>query len=144
MTTFRYKILIARKETTVNQLTPVVDRIKQYLQIKERIEERKKLLAKAVGRQPLWWGILKELSSITPDEVVLNKIITDEKKKPLEIRLGGEIIAKYTTVDLALSQYLLALDESPFFQRVQLVNTQKDMYSAMPRANFEIICQLAY
>ena len=116
----------------------------EYLALKSKIDQRKNLLSKAVGRQPLWWGIFKELSIITPQEVVLSKIITTEQKKPFEVHLVGEILAKYTTVDLALSQYLLALDESPFFSRVQLVSTEKDMYSVIPRANFEIVCQLKY
>ena len=100
-------------------------------------------MEKAVGAQPIWWGVLKELSVITPPEVILSEITTSEGKKPLQIRLVGEIFAKDTTVDLALSQYLLALDESPFFVRVKLVSTQTDMYSAVPRASFDIICQLS-
>ncbi|MFC1592395.1 pilus assembly protein PilM [Candidatus Omnitrophota bacterium] len=142
--TFRYKSLMKDTDFNISRLEPIVDRIKQYLSLKNKIDQRKNLLEKAIGRQPLWWGILKELSNITPAEVVLSKISSSENKNPLEIRLTGEILAKYTTVDLALSQYLLALDESLFFVRVQLVSTQKDMYSAVPRASFEIICQLNY
>jgi len=142
--TFRYKALIKQTVVNMNALEPIVAKAKEYVTLKSKIDERRNLLEKAVGKQPLWWGILKELSVITPQEVVLDKIITTEKKEPLEIRLLGEILAKYTTVDLALSQYLLALDESPFFSRVQLVSTEKDMYSVMPRANFEIVCQMIY
>ena len=141
---FRYKALIRTTQENINNLEPIVNRVKEYLGLKSKIDQRKSLLEKAVGGQPLWWGILKELSVITPPEVVLSKITTTEKKQPLEIHLNGEIFAKYTTVDLALSQYLLALDESVFFSRVQLVSTQKDMYSVIPRASFEIICQLNY
>jgi type IV pilus assembly protein PilM len=142
--TFRYKRLIAEAEASINKLDPVVAKVKEYLALKSKIEQRRNLLEKAVGRQPLWWGVLKELSAITPQEVVLEKIVTTKKKERLEIRLIGEILAKYTTVDLALSQYLLALDGSPFFSRVQLISTQKDMYSVIPRARFEIVCQLSY
>ncbi|MBU1871175.1 MAG: pilus assembly protein PilM [Candidatus Omnitrophica bacterium] len=141
---FRYKNLIEGTEFNISKLEPIVARVKEYLALKNKIDQRKDLLEKAVGRQPLWWGMLKELSNITPGEVILSRIITSENKDPLEIRLLGEILAKYTTVDLALSQYLMALDESLFFVRVQLVSTQKDMYSAIPRANFEIVCQLSY
>ena len=142
--TFRYKALIKKNQANINNTEPIVARIKEYLALKSNIDRRKSLLGKAVGRQPFWWGTLKELSIITPQGVVLNKIITTEGKTPLEIRLFGEILTKYTTVDLVLSQYLLALDESPFFSRVQLVSTQTDMYSAIPRAKFEVICQLSY
>ncbi|MFH1577959.1 MAG: pilus assembly protein PilM [Candidatus Omnitrophota bacterium] len=141
---FRYKALVAQAEGNLDKLGPSINTVNEFLSLKSMISQRKNLLEDAVGRQPLWWGIFKELSIITPPEVILNKITTVKKQYPLEIRLAGEIFAKYTTVDLALSQYLLALDESPFFSRVQLVSTQKDMYSAVPRASFVIVCRLSY
>ena len=140
----RYKALIKRTAVDISSLEPIVSRIRDYLTLKSRMDERKGLLEKAVGRQPLWGGILKELSIITPGQVILNEVTVTEGEQPLKIHLAGEILAKYTTLELALSQYLLALDESPFFSYVQLLSQEKDMYSVMPRATFEIICQLRY
>ena len=102
------------------------------------------LLKRAEGKQPLWWGLFKEFSNITPNDVVLSKVVTIENKEPKEIRLFGKIFAKYTIVDVALSQYIMALDDSPFFNNVKLISSKTDMYSPIPAANFEIVCQLSY
>ena len=144
MDTWRYKTLITRSQSQIDVLKPTASKIREYLSLKQRIDERRGVLEKAVGRQPLWWGLLKELSNITPEEVVLHKLSTTEKKLPLELSLQGEIFSTYTTVDLALSQFLLALAESPFFSHVQLVSSETDIYSPIPKARFIIVCQLAY
>lgn len=141
--TLRYKILITRSQADIQKLAPMVARIKDYLALKTETDQRKTFLEKVVGRQPLWWGMLRELSNITPEGVILRKASVSQKE-PKEIRLTGKIFAKYTTVDLALSQYLVALEESPFFRRVDLVSTKTDMYSSIPGSDFEINCELKY
>jgi hypothetical protein len=45
---------------------------------------------------------------------------------------------------MALSQYVEALEESPFFSQVKTVSSDKDMYAAVPSADFEIVCRLEY
>jgi len=140
----KYKVLVSRADESIGRLEPFAARVRGYLATKNKLEQRKELLKKAEGKQPLWWGVFKELSNITPNEVILSKIITIENKEPKEIRLVGKIFAKYTIVDVALSQYIMALSDSPFFSNAQLVSSKTDMYSPIPAANFEIACQLSY
>lgn len=141
---YNYKILINKFNYEISRLEPTVQRIREYSDIKAKLDQRKQLLESAKGKQPLWWGMMKELSNITPKDVILDKITTISAAEPKKIRLSGKIFAKYTIVDLALSQYLMILDESPFFDAVQLVSSTQDMYSPIPAANFEIDCQLKY
>jgi hypothetical protein len=143
LNTLRYKILITKSQADIQKLAPMVARIKDYLALKTETDQRKTFLEKIVGRQPLWWGILRELSNITPEGVILRKV-TASQKEPKEIHLIGKIFAKYTTVDLALSQYLASLEESPYFRRVDLVSTKTDMFSSVPGSDFEISCELKY
>ncbi|MCM8800676.1 MAG: pilus assembly protein PilM [Candidatus Omnitrophica bacterium] len=140
----RYKIWLSKLEAEINRLEPIASKAREYVLTKTKLEQRKELIKKAEGRQPIWWGILKELSNITPNDVILNRIAIPQKKEPRQIHLEGKIFARYTIVDLALSQYLMALEESPFFKHAQLVTSKKDMYSSIPAANFEIICELNY
>ena len=139
----KYKTLIKKTLAEINKLGPASKRAREYSSIKTKLDERKKLLEKAGGRQPFWWGIFKELSNITPKEVILRKITLVEAKEPKELRLVGKIFSKYTIVDLELSQYVLALDDSPFL-RAQLIESKPDIYSPAPAADFEIACQLDY
>lgn len=139
-----YKVLINRINGEINRLEPAAKDVREYLGIKTRLDQRKQLLEKAKGKQPYWWGLFKELSNITPKDVILEKITVVEQKDPKKIRLSGKIFARYTIVDLALSQYLMSLDESPYFSLAELVSSKTDMYSPVPAANFEIDCQLNY
>lgn len=138
-----YKVLINRINSDIARLESTANSVKEYMQIKSKLEERKNLLQKAKGKQPLWWGLFKEISNITPKDVILQKMSV-EPGEPKKIKLTGKIFAKYTIVDLALSQYIMVLDDSPYFYSVQLVSSKTDMYSPVPAAHFEILCQLSY
>lgn len=141
---FTYKKLIRQTEEEINRLHPIIERTKEYQNLQKELAERETLLKKAIGRQPLWAGILKELTLITPKGIVLNRLEVERGKGVFQIKLRGEVFSLYTTVDLVLSQYLVNLDESPFFSNVRLLSTQKDIYSSLPKANFEIVAQLLY
>lgn len=139
-----YKKLLGKIDSQIGSLEPVAVEVKEYLNMKSRLDQRKELLEKAKGHQPNWREMLKELSNITPPEVTFEKLIALDQKEPKEIRMTGTIVAKYTVIDLALSQYLITLEESPFFSNVELISSQKDMFSPVPKAAFEISCKLVY
>ncbi|MBU1006474.1 MAG: type IV pilus assembly protein PilM [Candidatus Omnitrophica bacterium] len=139
-----YRRLIDQANATLVSFEPTKQSINEYDTLKQKMEERKGLLEKAVGRQPLWWGVLKELSQINPEGVTLDRLTVVKGQRPLKLRLAGGIVPSYTTIDLVLSQYLMALDESPFFENVELVSQIRDTYSPTPKARFEIILKLVY
>ncbi|MCM8823822.1 MAG: pilus assembly protein PilM [Candidatus Omnitrophica bacterium] len=139
-----YKKIITNTETEIAKLEPMVRKINEYLSMKRVLTERKALLEDAIGRQPLWWGILKELSNITPQGISLKRLEIKIQGGKKELHLIGEVFAEYTTIDLAISQYFVGLEESPFFTNVRPVSTERDIYSAVPKANFEIVCELVY
>ena len=141
---FKYRILIDKTKAEISRLEPAVNRAREYLSTKAKLEQRKSILEKAGGRQPLWWGVLKELSNITPEGIILEKLTVTEAKEPKEIRLEGKIYAKYANVNLELTQYQITLEDSPYFSRVQQVSAETDMYSAIPTASFAITAQLTY
>ena len=142
--TFKYKKMLLDTEIQLRKLAPTVNQAREYLSAKSKLEQRKTLLEQARGRQPFWWAILKELSNITPEGVVLRKLRAEQLKQPKEIRIEGKIYAKYTNVNLELSQYQITLEDSPFFSHVQQVACETDMYSPVPMADFELVCQLTY
>ena len=139
-----YKKLIASTQLEIDGLMPHIKQIKGYMAMKGILTERKSLLANAIGRQPLWWGILKELSRITPNGIALRHLKIENKGRGKQLTLSGEVFAEYTTIDLAISQYLVALDDSPFFTNVNLISTERDVYSSVPKADFKIECDLVY
>lgn len=144
LTARRYKLFSAELNAQISRLEPTASQVREYRQMKARLEQRQDALEKAKGKQPYWWGVLKEIGNVTPKEAVLTKISNDPAKEPKEIHLFGKIYAKYTIVDIALSQYIMALEDSPYFSKVEVVSSKNDMYSPMPAADFEIVCQLNY
>ncbi len=140
----KYKMLINNVDLEINRLEPSAAQVREYTGIKGKLEQKKQLLATAKGKQPYWWGVFKELSHITPPEVILQKITSAPGKVPQEIHLVGKIFAKYSMVDLELSQYVLVLSDSPYFAHVEVVSSKNDMYSPIPAADFEIVCQINY
>jgi type IV pilus assembly protein PilM len=140
----KYKILNNNLELEISRLELSAAQIREYLAMKGKLQERKQLLAMAKGKQPYWWGVFKEISLITPPEVILQKITAVPGKVPRELRLVGRIFAKYSMVDLELSQYVLVLSDSPYFSHVEVVSSKNDMYSSIPAADFEVSCQMNY
>jgi len=140
----KYKILISNVNSEINRLELSAAQVREYSLMQGKLEQRKQFLSMAKGKQPYWWGLFKELSQITPPGVIIQKIATVPGKTPQELHLTGKIFAKYSMVDLELSQYVLVLSDSPYFAHVELLSSKNDMYSPIPAADFEIVCQLNY
>ncbi len=138
-----YSAILERTYRQITQMKPKIKEIEKYFELRNQFKKREDLLTKAIGRQPLWWGILKELSNIIPEEVTLNKLEIDTKN-PKEMCLEGEVISEYTNLDLVISQFTLNLNDSPYFSNVRLVSSERVMFSAIPKARFEIVCDLVY
>jgi type IV pilus assembly protein PilM len=140
----KYKILNNNLDSEISRLESSASQVREYEAMKAKLEQRKQLLAMAKGKQPYWWGVFKELSNITPPEVIFQKITTVEGKTSKELHLVGKIFARYSLVDLELSQYVMVLSDSPYFAGVEVISSKQDMYSPIPAADFEIACKMNY
>jgi len=138
-----YSASLERAKKEIIQLTPKVREIDEYFKLRNLLKERENLLKKAMGPQPLWWGILKELSNITPEEIVLSRLEI-EPKIPKQMYLEGEVVGEYTRLDLIISQFTLNLSDSPYFSNVRLISSERAMFSTVPKAKFGIVCELVY
>jgi type IV pilus assembly protein PilM len=140
----KYKTLSGKLEGQLKQYEASSSNVREYFALRAKLEQEAELLQAARGAQPMWWGVLKELSVITPPEVVLRIINVPLARYPKELHLFGRISSKYTIVDMALSQYVQALEESPYFSEVKALSSEKDPNASVPSADFEIRCTLEY
>jgi hypothetical protein len=131
-------------KSNLKKLEASCAQVREYHAIKAKIEERRGLLERAKNNQPFWAGVMKELSSITPKEVTLSRITVAFGKQPMELQLSGEISSKYTLLDMALQQYIMVLDDSPYFSGAKVVSSAQNLYATVPTAGFEITCTLDY
>lgn len=141
---FRYRIVKTHIQTQLKEIKPKVEKVNKYLKAKEELDKKRTTLETAIGKQPNWWGIFKSLSNITPDEVTLQSLEVKGGTYPKKIEIKGEVMSEYANLDLAISQYTLNLDESPFFTNVKLVSSERDEYSPIPTATFTIAAELIY
>ena len=140
----QYRALIQNTKVQIAALAPQAQKIQLLDQMQSTMEQRKALLEKAVGRQPMWTGLLKELSHLTPDEITLSDIGIVPNSQPRQIRIVGEIVPKFTSAEIAFAQYQISLEDSPFFESVKSVTMKKDPFSVTPKATFELVAQLTY
>jgi hypothetical protein len=140
----KYKIITINFGNDLKKLEASCAQVREYHAIKAKIEERRGLLERAKNNQPFWAGVLKELSNITPKEATLSRISVVFGKQPQELQLIGEISSKYTLLDMALQQFIMVLDDSPYFSNAKLVSSSQNMYATVPTASFEITCTLDY
>lgn len=140
----KYRQVISRVEDEIASLQGPVDEVKQYQSMKARLEQSKELLEQARGNQPLWWGVFKEISAVTPEDVILERLEVSQIGQQRQVIIHGRISSSHTLLDLALSQYIAALEDSVFFRDARLVTQRPDIFSAVPTAEFQIVCILEY
>lgn len=73
------------------------------------------------GNQSLLSSILKELTNITPPEIVFEKMVIDEDMLLIE---GIVIQLPESTPEISLAQFMKEIEDSPFFEGVSLLNLQ--------------------
>lgn len=141
----KYQALTVRLRGELERLDPSARKVREYQALRDRVAQTRELLEKARGRQPAWTGMLRELSVRIPADITLAKIETVPDGKPLKIKLSGTVYPpQYTIADLVLSQFVMTLEESPYFSQVELVANKKSAYSSVASADFEIVCTLNY
>jgi hypothetical protein len=142
--TQRYRQWVRDSQRQIDQMEGNVLQIQEYERIKEGLDRQERLISQTVSRQPLWEGVVKELSRITPEGVRLIQLSTVPDAFPVRLKIEGEILPTYSSVEVLYSLYQLTLEKSPFFSEIQLVEMRKDVQSAVPRASFEVTCRLVY
>lgn len=99
-------------------------------------QARAKAITKALQQRIVWSKILREISLVTPEPIWLNKFSFGNNKSARSLIVSGE-----SPSPAAISKYFRILENSLFFQKVQLNYTEKlarispDLY----RFEFEII-----
>ena len=98
--------------------------------------ERERLISR-LERQPLWYGVLKEISNIVPESIALDSIrsvLLSDK------RIGLNIKGHLAVEELTFSKFLISMDDSPFFEDVVLISRKEEG----GRISFELRCGLIY
>ena len=103
------------------------------------VEERNRLLNRKahlpqVVQTSLLIDILKELSTLTPGNIQLNKVDLDKN----EILISGVVFGNEAELELHLSEFLFRLNHSPHIGNLEVLNKSKVMLSNNAGLRFEI------
>ncbi|MCK5568173.1 MAG: PilN domain-containing protein [Spirochaetes bacterium] len=126
-------------KTNESFLIPLEDKLKAMDKKgiwQQKVEARKDII-KEVGREPIWHGVLKEISNIIPEGIVLETI---SLISPSERGMGLNIVGNLRSGESALSDFLINLNRSPFFGNVVL----KSRTVESGEIGFELECNLIY
>lgn len=112
-----------------------LDIIEKATQEKER---RKAVVESYAEKRTKMPAIFRELSRLIPQSVFVNVL----SLTPSELHLWGTSIGKYDTAENVLSQFVIALSTSDFFQEVKLIQATKNYDYVDDAFNFEIVAEI--
>ena len=96
-----------------------------------------------VGKQPIWEGVLKEISRLIPEGIVLSSMSLDtSSKEVMKLFMKGSIVSSASIEQFPLAEFLIQLRTSPFFSQVEMLSFLKDMETG--KADFELNCKIVY
>jgi len=88
------------------------------------------------GQATVLVGPVQGAFNVIRPQVTVQKISFVSSRSPRRSACRARSSRNYSIVDLELSQFQLALEESPYFSRVELLPAEKDMYSAITCCEF--------
>ncbi|MFH1857613.1 MAG: pilus assembly protein PilM [Candidatus Omnitrophota bacterium] len=119
-----------------------------WMDERKRAESRIEFFTVFAKGEPLWEGVLKELSWLVPKEISIKTMwVTAErspgdKRKRHNFRMQGIVAGSGKSAEETLAQFLEALEASPFFHQTALIATEGVISAAGEGVPFEATCEL--
>lgn len=132
-----YQGLLRRNESYVARFESNVTVMNELKKWEEMVKKREKTISE-IEREPLWHGVLKEISNIIPEGVLLESIRLFTSP---DDEMGLNIKGNLTSEGSGFSKFLIDLNGSPFFEDVVLVSRKKEKSGEI---GFELKCDLVY
>ncbi|MBI5399878.1 pilus assembly protein PilM [Candidatus Saganbacteria bacterium] len=131
-----------------NQIAAMQNKLKQYeprianLELLEKStqeEQRRKLLIESYSQKRLSMPeLFREISRLTPPSAFINVL----NLTPEELHLNGTVFEDRDTAEDILSQFVLALSASRYFQEVKLVQAAQNKGYRQKSLDFELAAQI--
>jgi hypothetical protein len=140
---------VARLERSIKGTKEAMSLLQDGLNKVETVETLQSQLASARDyiaqrrlHAPAWIGMLKEMSNIIPDDIELRQWGWSLDADPKCMVLRGKVLEQTVAKNLAISEFVLRLEGSPFFRDARLLPAQNS--SDGKSDVFEISCELVY
>jgi hypothetical protein len=131
-----------KAEEVYNELYPLIQNVDEVEKLSKKIKNSREAINKVYSAYPDWIGILKELSNITPQEIVLERLESGEEKGKIYMLLEGDIVTGIGSLNLVLNQFIQILGNSPYIQEVRILTTKQISSEFINQLNFTLKCYL--
>lgn len=116
-----YRNALAARTVELSNLKPLLEEWERMAGTRETTARKLEVYRELVMQEPVMYGILKELSRLTPKEIQLTEI-SYEKGGPL--RLKG-LAYSSQGAEIILAEYMAKMASSPLFREVDLYYTKE-------------------
>lgn len=130
-----YSHLRKNVSKTLSKIQVDSEKISQIEKYRKRLDKIVLQLNELYAQEPDWIGIMKELSYITPQEIILDNL----EKRQDSLIIYGHIYSAPGFYDLIVSRYIENLLASKYFHDVKL-KARKTMQSPLAGLYFELQC----
>lgn len=123
----RVRPVLDDNQTQLIDLQKLVQSNQSFGGRQQKVNQMQKDLDTFAGDSPLWSGVFKELSVVLPSEVQAVEFQADTQSSGMRVVLTANVISIRggRSFDEVVEELLIALQRSPFFGRVQLVNSNR-------------------
>ncbi len=126
-----------------NKLFPLIQNVDQVERLNKELEKIYKKVNEIYSHYPDWVGILKELSNITPQEIVLEGLESGKDDNGVSfIFLEGNVVTDIGSLNLIFNQFIQALENSSYFKEVRIITTKQISSEFINQLNFQLRCYL--
>lgn len=143
MSTLSLQARLQRAQREIQQIEPILQRIRQIEQETQALMPRIRTLAEAQQRTRQWHATINGIARSLPTDVWLTGITStqsqnnEKKEQATLITLTGSALSQQQVGDM-----MLRLNTLPAFERVDLHYTQQRTYNQLESVDFEIAVRL--
>ena len=131
-----------KAEEVYNELYPLIQNVEQVERLSKEIEDAREAINQIYSSYPDWVGILKELSNLTPQEIVLESLESGYEDGKIYMLLEGNIVTGIGSLNLVLNQFIQALGSSAYVKEVRILTTKQISSEFINQLNFTLKCYL--
>ncbi|MBI5166125.1 MAG: type IV pilus assembly protein PilM [candidate division NC10 bacterium] len=131
-----YQRALAIRKVEAAKLVPAMIELEGLRGLTAQLGPKLEAYEQLVRREPIWHGVLKELSHITPKNISLTEIAWERGSR---MRLKGVVFSDPGMgAEEALAKYIALLTGSPFFREVDLITSSENQGYGVRALEFEI------
>jgi len=138
-----YLFINVRVKDYEKRLVNSKSRVKILYEIKtlyEEIARREKFVRAVKSLEKPTMYILKELSNIIPDNIVLDSLKVNQNKN--SISFSGTVFTGSDVGEVMLTEFMESLERSPYFTNINLVSSQRGTGGEEPATLFSMSCNI--